>query len=195
MAIIDRYRQRHAERMADELDYDVAWVDAATDQFGVSGNHEAAFPVGIKFIVSGSTGNDGTWTVSVAGSYSDDLTKFTVSEDITSGVADGTISIQVRPTLIAVGAGFRSDGEVSKRTALVTEIAREPITARWLTGGNIARVSAVFTTGVGNGTWTEIGLFNAPSGGDMLVRDENASGFCTKTSTQVKVVVGKLRIA
>ncbi len=102
-----------------------------------------------------------------------------------------------RPTHIAVGSGTLTSGEASKLTALVNEVARQPITARWRTGGNsdIARFSAIFTKGVGNATWKEIGLFNAGSGGDMLVRDENADGYCTKTASQVKVVVCQLRIS
>lgn len=100
-----------------------------------------------------------------------------------------------RPSHIAVGTGVLTEGEDTKLTALVNELRREPITARWLTGGDIARFSAIFTKGVANDTWTEIGLFNAGSGGDLLVRDENTSGFTTKTADQVKVVVGKLRIA
>lgn len=100
-----------------------------------------------------------------------------------------------RPSHIAVGTGVLTEGEASKLTALVNELAREPITARWLTGGDIARFSAIFTKGVANDTWTEIGLFNADADGDLLVRDENTSGFTTKTADQVKVVVAKLRIA
>lgn len=99
-----------------------------------------------------------------------------------------------RPSHIAVGTGVVTSGEASKLTALVNELAREEITARWLTGGDIARFSAIFTKGVANDTWTEIGLFNADSGGDLLARDENTGGFCTKTASQVKVAVVQLRV-
>lgn len=104
---------------------------------------------------------------------------------------------ETRPSHIAVGTGIVESGEASKLGALVSELHREPITARWLTGTNsdAARFSAIFTKGVANDTWTEVGLFNAASGGDMLARDENVDGFCTKTASQVKVVVVQLRIA
>jgi len=108
---------------------------------------------------------------------------------------DPNYHVFVRPSHIAVGTGILTEGEDTKLTALVNELHREPITARWLTGGDIARFSAIFTKGVANDTWTEVGLFNADTDGDMLVRDENTSGFTTKTADQVKVVVGKLRIA
>lgn len=104
---------------------------------------------------------------------------------------------ETRPSHVAVGNGVVESGEASKLDALVSELHREPITARWLTGDNsdAARMSAIFTEGVAIGTWTEIGLFNAAEGGDLLARDENVAGFCTKTTEQVKVVVVQLRIA
>lgn len=68
-----------------------------------------------------------------------------------------------RPTHIAVGTDMVETGETSKLIALVNELHREEITARWLLDTNKARFSAIFTTGVANGTWKELGLLSMES--------------------------------
>lgn len=68
-----------------------------------------------------------------------------------------------RPTHIAVGTSLLETGEFTKLTALVDELHREEITARWVLGTDIARFSAIFTSAVANGTWREVGLFSVES--------------------------------
>jgi len=62
----------------------------ATDKFTIAGDHTPAFPVGSTFKVSGSTANDGRWTV-VGAVYTGGNTVIEVSEDITDATADGYI--------------------------------------------------------------------------------------------------------
>lgn len=72
----------------------IAAVDTALDTFTVSGDVRITFPEGFQFEVTGSTGNDQTWTVDTGGSTYDVITNTTtipVAEDVTSAVADGTI--------------------------------------------------------------------------------------------------------
>lgn len=62
----------------------------ASDYFEISGDHTLAFPVGSTFKVTGSTGNDGRWTVSAV-VFTGGNTRITVDEDIADATADGDI--------------------------------------------------------------------------------------------------------
>jgi len=70
--------------------YAITTAATSTKKFTIASNHRASFPVGAQFRVSGSTGNDGTYTVAgvalVAGA-----TVVEVSETVASAVADGAI--------------------------------------------------------------------------------------------------------
>lgn len=70
--------------------YGITAVDEPDDVITIAGNHVAAFPVGKQFRITGSTGNDGTYTVAaarlVAGS-----TEITTEEDLPNATADGFV--------------------------------------------------------------------------------------------------------
>lgn len=85
--IYDRYRVDLTS-----LAFDITDVDTSAETFTVSGNKEGIFTTGSTFDVSGSTGNDGTWTVSTS-SYnsSSDETTIEVAGDITDGTVDGIV--------------------------------------------------------------------------------------------------------
>lgn len=69
----------------------VAGVDTTADTFTFSGDVTADFPQGTRFEISGSTGNDGSYTVSST-SYDStaDTTTVSVYESIGDGTADGS---------------------------------------------------------------------------------------------------------
>lgn len=73
--------------------YSLAADDTAeTFVISDSGNLSSIFTDSKDFIVGGSTGNDGTWTVS-SSSYTDPDFTITVTGDITDGTDDGTILV------------------------------------------------------------------------------------------------------
>lgn len=67
----------------------------AADTLTVAGDKTAIFLPGLKFRVQGSTGNDGSWTVATSAFGA--ATVITVTGDITSAVADGTIVVVTLP--------------------------------------------------------------------------------------------------
>jgi len=70
----------------------IVGVDTSNEIFRISGDETARFSVGDTFEVSGSTGNDGTYTVSALNYDSgNDETDITVQEDVTDSTADGDI--------------------------------------------------------------------------------------------------------
>lgn len=69
--------------------YAITAATAATDTFAVAGDKTADFPVGKKFTVVGSTGNDGEWTVKSCTFTI--ATAIVTDEDVTDDTDDGTI--------------------------------------------------------------------------------------------------------
>lgn len=67
----------------------VATGAAGAGTFTVAGDQTANFNPGFKFTITGSTANDGVWTV-VSSAYSTS-TVITVKEAVTDGTVDGTI--------------------------------------------------------------------------------------------------------
>lgn len=78
----------------------VALVDGSVDQnFRIAGDERAKFVEGAIFTVSGSTGNDGDYTVSFSSTTPDrDFTYIFVEETIPDGTVDGTVSIGIIDT-------------------------------------------------------------------------------------------------
>jgi len=73
--------------------YPITGVDPGSEIFWVDGDQSGSFPPGTLFEVSGSTGNDGDYST-VNSMYVDPVgTWINVNEDVTSAVADGTITI------------------------------------------------------------------------------------------------------
>lgn len=70
--------------------YSITAVDQTDDYFTFGGQHASDFQVGWSFKVTGSTGNDGVYTVADI-SQTDTVTMVYVEEDIPSAVADGSI--------------------------------------------------------------------------------------------------------
>ena len=67
-------------------------VDEPNDWLEVSGNWTALFLAGDKIVISGSTGNDGTWTIdTVAYQSGSSETRITIVEDLPSAVVDGQV--------------------------------------------------------------------------------------------------------
>ncbi len=68
-------------------------VDTALERFVIANDYQTFFPVGATFAVRGSTGNNGTWTVSnvsyIGGS---NITVITVTGNVTNATADGYIA-------------------------------------------------------------------------------------------------------
>lgn len=69
-------------------------VNQGTKQFTVAGDYTALFPAAASLTVSGSTGNDGVYTVVVA-AFGAGNTVITVVEAIPSAVANGSLTSSV----------------------------------------------------------------------------------------------------
>ena len=69
-------------------DYAIAAVDTVAETFTVVGDQTLSFVTGHLFEVTGSTGNDGTWTVDTS-AFGGVNTVITVTGDITDATADG----------------------------------------------------------------------------------------------------------
>jgi len=67
---------------------------AEAGNFGIAGDLTALFTVGVLLVISGSTGNDGIYTVDAAESaYAGGVTTIEVDEAVASAVADGTLTL------------------------------------------------------------------------------------------------------
>lgn len=75
-----------------DFTYAIQAVNAGAKQFTITGNLTGIFTVGVTFTIAGSTGNNGTYTVSTS-TYSAPSTTITVTETVPSAVADGSITI------------------------------------------------------------------------------------------------------
>lgn len=60
-------------------------------KFTIAGNHVSEFPIGERFVITGSTNNNGTWTVSSYTTYAGGSTIITVTETVGT-IADGSIT-------------------------------------------------------------------------------------------------------
>lgn len=85
---------------------------------------------------------------------------------ITSRMKDATATAMSH---MAVGSG--TAGAASGNTALGTELGRVALTSTTVTANSIAYVGD-FPAGVGTGSVSEAGIFNASSGGTMLCRSQ-----------------------
>jgi len=79
------------------------------------------------------------------------------------------VPVQNKMSHYAIGTG--TTDPVVGDTALQTEIARVALSEARATGNEIV-YKAIFPAGVGTGTITEYGIFNASSGGTLLARAE-----------------------
>ena len=77
--------------------HNIIAVTAST--FDITGDFTAEFPAGKKILVSGSTKNDGVWTVT-GSSYADTTTTITVSETVDTTTADGKLGGNVCADII-----------------------------------------------------------------------------------------------
>lgn len=83
-------------------------VSTGSDYFEIDGDHVDAFPVGSTFKVTGSTGNDGRWTVSAVSIVSGD-TRIEVVEDVTDATVDGDIHHGIYTTTDSAIVEFLED--------------------------------------------------------------------------------------
>ena len=99
--------------------YNIDSLVQGTKTFYVTDDWASQFTAADTFVISGSTGNDGTYTV-VSATYvsGTDLTGIVVSETISSAVADGTISHSALQS-----ATFNSDGYINAYIELSWEDA------------------------------------------------------------------------
>jgi hypothetical protein len=81
---------------------------------------------------------------------------------------------------VAVGTG--SGTPAASDTALVTELTRKALT--WSVAGAVATGSVLFGTGEANGTLTEVGLVDAPSGSTIKTH-ANFTTAIVKNSTKL----------
>lgn len=76
------------------IEKDIAGVDTGANSFTLGGDVAAKFAAGQSFEVTGSTGNNGTYTVAAGGASYDsgaNETTIPVDESVSDATADGTI--------------------------------------------------------------------------------------------------------
>lgn len=87
---------------------------AGSASFGVAGDRSAIYTAGQLLVVSGSTGNDGIYTVKAGGSsYSGGVTTIPVDEAVSDGTVDGLITLVKAITGKTVTLGTTTDEQVS----------------------------------------------------------------------------------
>lgn len=74
----------------------ISGVSTGSDYFQCIGDLTAQFLTNAKFYVTGSTGNDGIWTVA-SSSYSFPTTTVYAVEDVTNSTADGSMNVAKEP--------------------------------------------------------------------------------------------------
>jgi hypothetical protein len=79
-----------------------------------------------------------------------------------------TATTQTQQKYIAVGSS--NQVVAATDTALISELARQIISAYTAGGPGVCTVETTFAAGVGTGTITEVGLFDANAAGDMWNR-------------------------
>lgn len=72
-------------------EFDIEAVNTTNETFSIPGDYTALFTSAVVFVVSGSTGNDGTWTVA-SSTFTGGATVITVNENVTDATVDGIIS-------------------------------------------------------------------------------------------------------
>jgi hypothetical protein len=90
---------------------------AGSGAFAVAGDVTALLHVGARILVSGSTGNDGVYTIRTGSSYSSPNTTINVEEAVSDATVDGTLAYGVleHTTLAGSGrSGYAVDVDLSK---------------------------------------------------------------------------------
>jgi len=77
----------------ENIKYAISLVDQTNKKFVVPGNQTALFINALSITVAGSTGNNGTYTVSGASTFGGAFTYITVVEAIPNATADGYITV------------------------------------------------------------------------------------------------------
>lgn len=89
-------------------EFAITVADIGNDHFTIAGDYTATFLVGDTFVVTGSTGNDGTWTVDHTVLNAGNTEIYT-DEDITDATADGKVLI---PANAVIRAFTFEDGHI-----------------------------------------------------------------------------------
>lgn len=142
--------------------YTIDDANTTNETFGISddGDLTGIFDDNENFIVSGSTGNDATWTVSST-SYSAPTTTITVTGDITDATADGSaIVVEGKMTLTASAAIFDVNNHVGALWQVTHTATGEKVSGSFSNNAAAQNSASVamqlnrkfdFTT---HGTWT-----------------------------------------
>ena len=142
------------EPSTDSPEYNITAVDTGDETFTIAGDHVSEFYNGNTFVVAGSTGNDGDWTVASA-VLDTGNTVITVTGDITNAVADGTI----QATAI--------DNYTPGRHYMIRQIAADTVSA------DLTVEEGVWdeTLANGSGAWVWTAVFVITPGTDMFILD------------------------
>jgi len=101
--------------------YDITGVDIVLETFTVAEGVTNEFTTGTIFTVSGSTGNDGTYTCSSSSGGGGGPTTIIVNEDITNAVADGQIDTPITTALFNVTSAEINDLAVALQHFLYSQ--------------------------------------------------------------------------
>ena len=151
-------------------------VDTGAETFTISdeGDLSTWFKDGNIFEVTGSTGNDGQWTVSST-SWSSPNFVIAVTGNITNAVADGTITPHSDPNISEVGTGEAHGGAGTGMCNLYTS------------DGSSIRIRQTITLVTGRKYRVSINI-DTSTNGELRVYNDGEAMFATKyyTTTGVK---------
>lgn len=127
----------------------------------------------------------------------DNMVKQVVEKDnmiVTSGLEYIADRLNTNPEYNAMShyaIGTSTTETTVDNTSLVTEIARVSLDPQFRSGGEISYVAG-FLPGVGTGSITEAGIFNASSGGSMLARLTFPT--IIKSATDTLIMIHKITV-
>lgn len=127
--------------------YKIIAVDTVGEKFTVPGDHTTEFTSGKQLFVSGSTGNDGTYTVASSTLTGTD-TIITVNENITDATVDGIINTGNTAIL---EIHFRADADESSGTDIQL-LAKVTITPTIVQADGKVQFKVDFTAVNGDGS-------------------------------------------
>jgi len=154
-------------------------VNTGSDEFEIAGDFTDDLSTGTSFTVSGSTGNDGTYTVNFS-FFSGGNTVIGVNENITDATVDGSISFDASLSMAAeIAAAINDPANSFAALAQVNRDGRSTVVA-------IASTTTTMVLGDSSGQLTTDGF------GISYVVTRNSGSSNTRLNAEIQLTEGRL---
>jgi hypothetical protein len=187
--------------------FPITAVDQVGNTFTIAGDETGLVPLQTSIIVAGSTGNNGTYTVSGAPALVSGNTVFTVVEAILNATADGTLTTATQAGVIVSSAGGISlTNNSASGIVLIQNAASSGITLYVsdptsflnlnavgvldLQAGTSINIDAPVLTSNGNPILTALVGTTSAIGGSALTLGQQATGIASITGASAAVAAG-----